>query len=225
MGTFMAAISFALKASCWLFQEPRDVAPLRPQTFSAHLRIFQPCAYWGWLLRACRTSILLGNGFPFGEFHVFLASLPRKATFYPGRRCRSATRFPRRVPLAKNHSCEFCPCEQVADTRQNRVLILFGHNDRLQLTTIYSRQTDFDELIRSYITQSRVDNCEARKSDTRLTAPIIFWYAKRTGLSPSPDVTLPINLARRAPPGLLFLIDCRLIKALVVSPESGSGVA
>ena len=84
MGTVMAAISFALKASYWLFQERRDVAPLRPQTFSAHLCIFQPCAYWGWLLRACRTSILLGNGFPLGEFHVFLASLLRKATFIQG---------------------------------------------------------------------------------------------------------------------------------------------
>ena len=40
----------------------------------------------------------------------------------------------------------------MADTRQNRVLMLFGHNDRLQFTTIYSRQTDFDELIESYIT-------------------------------------------------------------------------
>ena len=42
MGTVMAAISFALKASYWLFQERRDVAPLRPQTFSAHLCIFMP---------------------------------------------------------------------------------------------------------------------------------------------------------------------------------------
>ena len=142
MGTFMAAISFALKASCWLFQEPRDFAPLRPQTFSAHLCIFQPCACWGWLLRACRTSILLGNGFPLGEFHVFLASLLRKATFIQCGVYR----------LLKTTRAKFWPCEQGADTRQNRVLILFGHNDRLQLTTIYSRQTDFDELIRSYIT-------------------------------------------------------------------------
>jgi hypothetical protein len=175
MGTVMAAISFALKASYWLFQERRDVAPLRPQTFSAHLCIFQPCACWGWLLRACRTSILLGNGFPLGEFHVFLASLLRKATFIQGGVVDHPHGTCGVYRLLKTTRAKFWPCEQGADTRQNRVLILFGHNDRLQLTTIYSRQTDFDELIRSYITQSRVDNCEARKSDTRLTAPIIFW--------------------------------------------------
>ena len=41
------------------------------------------------------------NGFPLGEFHIFLASLLRKATYCLVRRFRSATRFLRRLLLAK----------------------------------------------------------------------------------------------------------------------------